>query len=58
MHPRLNISHAGVSFSFLVDIFAISGARNPGVPHLLKMYLSISAGVESPKSIMTHSIYF
>lgn len=56
MHPKLNISHAGVNFYFFVDILAIYEAKNPGVPHLLKIYLSILAGVASPKSIITHSI--
>jgi hypothetical protein len=58
MQPKLNISQAVVNFYFFVDILAIYGARNPGVPHLLKIYFSILTGVESPKSIRTHSIYF
>lgn len=55
MHPRLNISQAGVVFSFVVDILAIYGARKPGVPHRLNIRLVQSAKVASPKSMMTQS---
>ena len=48
--PTLNISHIGSYGAYLSTKLAISGATNPGVPHLGNIYGSSYLKAASPKS--------
>lgn len=56
--PAEKTSLIGSLLVFMSLILMISGATNPGVPHLTNRYFSSSAYVASPKSQMARSQEF
>ncbi len=56
MTPTLNISHTTSYEDNLSDKLAISGATNPGVPHLEKIYGASVCTAAKPKSAI-YKIY-